>query len=192
MTTARETTYKYIRILINKGMLAEAEELLEQVLAESPEHLDALFSLGAILAHRGDTHRLKHASARSLPIPPMPRGSSTWPIYSATREKLPTPKRFTGRRLPWSQVSLKHSTTWVLCRNQGRLEEAAGYFRQALALDPDYLTAKVNLASSSDFCSASAMLQLCLKKLSRRIPNVPPHISTLAILCCPWGMLKQQ
>ncbi|ACM19013.1 TPR domain protein [Geotalea daltonii FRC-32] len=145
MTTA-ETTYKYIRILINKGMIAEAEELLEQVLAESPEHLDALLSLGVILAHRGDTTRAETCFRQIVAHTPHAQGFFHLANLLCNQGKTADAETLYRQALTLEPgFSQALNNLGSLCRNQGRLEEAAGYFRQALALDPDYLTAKVNL-----------------------------------------------
>jgi predicted O-linked N-acetylglucosamine transferase (SPINDLY family) len=132
------------------GQLAEAEALYRQVLAQAPEHADALHLLGVLACQKGDLAAaidlIRHAIARA-------------PAIAAYHSNLGEACRMAGR-LAEAETALKRAlelapdlapalnSLGIVYREQARLAEAISCYRRALALVPSYAEAWTNLAAA--------------------------------------------
>ena len=130
------------------GRLAEAAAAYGKILAIRPDIAEAHNDLGIVLAQQG---KLDLAAARfeqaSLLSRHFPRRTLIWATCSRTRESS------TKRPHGLSRIALKpnyadaHNNLGNVLLSQGKLDEAAARYEQALALRPDYAEAHNNLGN---------------------------------------------
>jgi len=129
------------------GRLAEAERIYRQVLAQQPDHADALHLLGVLA---GRTGRLDVA------VELIRRAIAIWPTGASYHCNLGNALRSTGQieqaRESYRQAILlapdfaeAHCNLGNVLKDMGRFDEAIAAFRQAIRLEPGLAGAHSNL-----------------------------------------------
>jgi tetratricopeptide (TPR) repeat protein len=141
-----ETNYGFW--LVNAGRTSEAVAHFEASLKLKPDNVPALLNLGRVAEQRG---RLGEAAARLRAAYAVDPSDVAVLVNLATVDvKLGHPDAAIplyeeALRLGTAQAHLAHNGLGVALMNQGRVSEAAGHFREALRLKPDYDFARANL-----------------------------------------------
>jgi predicted O-linked N-acetylglucosamine transferase (SPINDLY family) len=131
------------------GRLTEAEDLYHQVLAQVPDHADALYLLGLLALQAGQAERAVDLIGRSVALRP---------DDAAARSNLGVALDQAGR--PDEAIAAYHSAiaiepghAWAhanlgnVLNAQGRLDEAVAVYQRALQLDPGLAEVHSNLGS---------------------------------------------
>ena len=141
-----ETNYGFW--LVNAGRTPEAVGHFEKSLALRSENVPALLNLGRIAEQRGS---LGEAAARLREAYRVDPSDAAVLVNLATVEvKLGQPDAAVplyqqALRLGTAQAFIAHNGLGVALMKQGKVAEAAGHFREALRLKPDYEFARANL-----------------------------------------------
>lgn len=130
-----------------QGELAEAERCFRGVLAERPEHSDALQLLGLVALHGGRVTEAIELMQRSLAVLPEQAVvhynlGTAWEAANRPDEALAAYQRATSLDPQLAEAQLNLGVAWL---RQGHTAEAEAAFRQALAARPDYAEAHNNL-----------------------------------------------
>jgi tetratricopeptide (TPR) repeat protein len=141
-----ETNYGFF--LVNAGRTPEAVGHFETSLRLKPDNVPALLNLGRVAEQRGS---LGEAAARlraAYAIDPSDRAVL---VNLATvevklgRVEAAIPLYEEALRLGMGDAHIAHNGLGVALMSQGKTAEAAGHFREALRLRPDYEFARANL-----------------------------------------------
>jgi len=129
------------------GRLNEAEQLYRQILAQQPDHAEALHRLGAIAQQRGQPDRAVDLIRRAITAKPnypqaynklgnvlMDQGQVD-PAITAYRQAIALQSAY-----PEAQYNLGNCL-----RIKGHLDEAVAAYHQAITLKPDFAQAHNNL-----------------------------------------------
>jgi Flp pilus assembly protein TadD len=141
-----ETNYGFF--LVNAGRTPEAVGHFEKSLALRSDNVPALLNLGRIAEQRGS---LGEAAARLRAAYGIDPADVAVLVNLATIEvKLGHPHAAVplyeqALRLGTAQAFIAHNGLGVALMRQGKVAEAAGQFREALRLKPDYDFARANL-----------------------------------------------
>ncbi len=141
-----ETNYGFW--LVNAGRTSEAVGHFETSLRIRPDNVPALLNLGRIAEQRGS---LGEAAARLRAAYRLDPADVAVLVNLATVEvKLghldaAVPLYEEALRIGTAQAHIAHNGLGVALMKQGRVAEAAGHFREALRLKPDYDFARANL-----------------------------------------------
>jgi len=132
------------------GRLAEAERLYRQILAQQPNHADALHLLGALAAQAGRLDEATDLIRQAIAI------CSTNPFYHSNLGKTlrdigrldeaVTSYRQAIRLNP--DLAEVHYNLGNALKDKKQLDEAVASYRQAIRLKPDYAEAHSNLADA--------------------------------------------
>jgi protein O-GlcNAc transferase len=127
--------------------LNDAEKLYRQVLAEQPNHADALHNLGVLSQQKGDHDAAVDLIRRAIALKP-DFAEAYCNLGEALRRKGEVDEAIAACRraialnadLPEARVNLGNAL-----KEKGRADEAAGAYREAIALRPKYAAAYFNL-----------------------------------------------
>lgn len=130
-----------------QGNLAEAERCFRAVLAERPEHSDALQLLGLVVLHTGRATEAIELMQRSLAVLPEQAVvhynlGTAWEAAGKPDEALAAYQRATEIDPQLAEAQLNLGVAWL---QRGAASQAEAAFRQALAARPDYAEAHNNL-----------------------------------------------
>ncbi|MBK9062987.1 MAG: tetratricopeptide repeat protein [Acidobacteria bacterium] len=141
-----ETNYGFF--LVNAGRTSEGVAHFEASLKLKPDNVPALLNLGRAAEQRGSLGEAAARLREAYAIDPsdgavlvnlatvevkLGRAAEAIPLYEA------------ALRLGTADAHLAHNGLGVAFMRQGRVAEAAGQFREALRLRPDYDFARANL-----------------------------------------------
>ncbi|MBI3416642.1 MAG: tetratricopeptide repeat protein, partial [Verrucomicrobia bacterium] len=136
-----------------RGNLAEAERLARKALALSPESSSINNNLGEILRARGQLDEAEKRYRKALELDPDHLGAygNLGILHAIRGQPAEAEKMFRAllSRVSDSQLSVKLPALVNLakvCGDQGKLEEAEKFFRQALALSPNHPRVSMSLA----------------------------------------------
>ncbi len=141
-----ETNYGFW--LVNAGRTTEAVEHFETSLRIRPDNVPALLNLGRVAEQRGS---LGEAAGRLRAAYRVDPADVAVLVNLATVEvKLghadaAVPLYEEALRLGTAEAHIAHNGLGVALMKQGEVAEAAGHFREALRLKPDYDFARANL-----------------------------------------------
>lgn len=129
------------------GRFAEAEAICHQILAESPDHADALNLLGML---NGQTGRMEAAAdliSRAIAAnPEAPHYHSNLAIALRELGKLDEAIASLKRAIELNPgFAPAHNNLGITLRDQGRLDDAVAEYQFAIRLDPRYADACNNL-----------------------------------------------
>jgi tetratricopeptide (TPR) repeat protein len=129
------------------GRLSEAEGLYRQVLAENPDHADALQLLGVLSSQMGLHDRARELISRAIEINPRAGNyycnlGAAFAAEGRYEEAIPAYRR--GLSLNPADPAAYNNLGAAL-RQIGRLDDAVGVFKQAIALQPRSIDAQNNL-----------------------------------------------
>jgi hypothetical protein len=128
------------------GRFAEAELICRQVLAQVPEHVDALHLLGVLAGQSGHHDDAIGLIGRAIELHPSPEAYSNLGV--ALREKGRLDEAIDAHR---SALRLKpdYTDAWrnlgVALNASGQFDEATAAFRRALEIKPDFADVHFNL-----------------------------------------------
>ena len=128
------------------GQWSEAESLYRQIIAQEPDHADALNLLGVLLYQRGRNEEAVELIRRAIRINP-----KTAQYHNNLGLALVALKRLGEAEAAYRQAialypayaDAHYSLGWVL-QETGRLEEAAAAYRQTVAINPAHADAHNN------------------------------------------------
>jgi tetratricopeptide (TPR) repeat protein len=130
------------------GRPAEAEALYRAILAEQPEHPDALHMLG-LLAHQAGRHQEAEkliCQALAIHGPHPLYHANLGGVYLALGQINDAVAQCRKVIELAPQDAENHNRLGVALRRQGRLDEAATCFTESLRLDPNHVDARCNLS----------------------------------------------
>jgi predicted O-linked N-acetylglucosamine transferase (SPINDLY family) len=132
------------------GRLAEAERLCRQILAQNPNHADALNLLGVLLGQMGQWDAPPRLIRRAIAI-----NSTNASYYSNLGNALTDQGQLDEAIASYREaIRLKpdfaaaHNNLGNALNGVGQLDEAIAAYRQAIRLKPDYAEAHSNLVFS--------------------------------------------
>ena len=132
------------------GRLPQAEQFYRQILAEQPEHADALHYLGVIAHQAGRNDIAMDLIRRALSIRP-----DNAEAYSNLGNLLKEQGQFDAAVDAYRRaIVLKpdyaaaHNNLGAVLTNQGQLDQAITAYQQAIILNPGYVEAHSNLGNS--------------------------------------------
>ena len=133
-----------------QGRLAEAEALYAEILAERPDHFDALQMLGVLKLAKGQpAEALRLVSAAMALRKPSPQILlNHGMILHALERSEEALASFDAALKQKSKFAEAHNNRGAVLAALGRDEEALDCFKKALALKPDYADAHYNRGSS--------------------------------------------
>ena len=130
------------------GRLAEAERIYRQVLAQQPNHADALHMLGMLAGQTGQLDAAEDLIRRAIRLKP-----DYAEAYNNLGNALKGKRRLDEAIAAYRQaIALRpnfaeaHSNLGNSLRDKGQLDEAIAAYRQAIALNPNYADDHHNLA----------------------------------------------
>jgi tetratricopeptide (TPR) repeat protein len=129
------------------GKLREAEQLYRQILAQQPEHVEAIHYLGVIAHQVGRNDAAVELIRRAIALRP-DYAEAHYNLGNALRELKHFDEAVAASR---KAIALKpnyieaYNNLGNALRENGQLDEAVGAYRQALALRPSYAAAQYNL-----------------------------------------------
>jgi tetratricopeptide (TPR) repeat protein len=141
-----ETNYGFW--LVNAGRTSEAVGHFEKSLALRSDNVPALLNLGRVAEQRGS---LGEAAARLRTAYRIDPADVAVLVNLATvevkmgRADAAVPLYEEALRIGTAQAHIAHNGLGVALMKQGKFAEAAGHFREALRLKPDYDFARANL-----------------------------------------------
>jgi protein O-GlcNAc transferase len=143
-------TFAQALALHEQGRLAEAEPLYAAVLAERPNHFDALQMLGMIKLAKGEpTEALRLVSDAMRLRPPSPQILVNYGMIlhalKRSDEALASFDQAVKRRAKFAEG---HNNRGGLLCDLGRYEEAIVSLQRAIELKPDYAEAHYNLGNA--------------------------------------------
>jgi tetratricopeptide (TPR) repeat protein len=129
------------------GRLGEAEQIYRQILAQQPEHADAMHNLGMISFQMGRNDVAVELLRRAIVLNP-----SYAPAHNNLGNVLKGQGQFDEAIAAYRQaIALNpnlpevHSNLGNALKNKGQLDEAIAAYRQAIALNPNLSEAHNNL-----------------------------------------------
>ena len=176
------------------GRLAEAAAAYRQVLALRPDIAEAHNNLGIVLLAQD---KLDEAAAR------FEQALALRPDYAEAHNNLGNVLREPGQARPGrGTVSSKRSlsgrttprrtTTWATCCcSQGKLDEAAARYEQAIALRPDYAEAHNNLGNVLRSRASSTRPRHGIEQALALRPDYAEAHNNLGIILWQQGKLDQ-
>ncbi len=179
-----------------RGNLVEAERLLRRALEREPNSSGINNNLGEMLRQRGRPDEAEPFYKKALELDPdntAPYGNLGI-LYAMRKQFAEAERTFRAllerssgtRRLP-ALVNLAN-----VCGEQGKLDEAEGYFRQALQLAPNHPQVSNSLASflADHLLKLDEALALATRAVAAS-PNDPNFIDTLGWVQAQRGELEQ-
>lgn len=138
----------YGRLLYDRGRVAEAVEHFEAALRVKPDNVLALLNLARVADESGDLPAAAERLEQALAIEP--RNAVVLLNLGTTYlrlDRLGEAVQFLEEALrhPSPDDYLAHNSLGVALMRQGRVPEAIGHFRAAVALRPDFWKARANL-----------------------------------------------
>ncbi|WP_201099205.1 tetratricopeptide repeat protein [Thiocystis minor] len=171
---ATEAALKQGIRLFQAGRHDEAERAIRGILITSPDHPDALQTLGMIAAHKGHTDQAERLLRKCIALAPKHAAAhinlgnvligannvaEAAVVYQRAVELAP--------RLPAAHYNLGRCL-----RALGRLDDAMSAYRRALKLDPDFFEACVNLGSALCEQESYQEAETLYRKLLARRPDL--------------------
>jgi protein O-GlcNAc transferase len=130
--------------------LAEAEQIYHQVLAEQPDHPEALYRLGVLAQQRGQLQLAEQFLNNAVQV--QPDSVKAW--FSLGNLHL-TQEEFPQAVIAYRQALALQPDSLPICNNlgyalqqQGLFDEAIKHYQKALDLKPDFIEAEANLGSA--------------------------------------------
>ena len=129
------------------GRLADAEKLYRQVLAQQPNHADALHRLGGVLAALNRNDEAADSIRRALTLRPnWPEASSNLGNVLRNLGRLDEAVAACRQALALKpDYAIAHNNLANALKDQGHRDEAITAYRRAVALNPNYAKALGNL-----------------------------------------------
>jgi tetratricopeptide (TPR) repeat protein/glycosyltransferase involved in cell wall biosynthesis len=132
------------------NQLAEAEHIYHQVLAEQPDHPEALYGLGILAQQNGQLQLAEQFLNTAVEV--QPDSVKAWFCLGnvrLTQEQFPQAVIAYRQALALKPDSLPiYNNLGYALQKQGLLDEAISYYRKALELKPDFIEADVNLGNA--------------------------------------------
>ena len=131
------------------GRLDEAAAAYRQMIALRPDIAEAYNNLGNILAQQGKLDLAAARFGQAIALGPiLPRPTTTWATCSGARASSTRPRHASSKRsLFGPTIAEAHNNLGNVLLQQGKLDQAAARFEQAIALRPDYAEAHNNLGN---------------------------------------------
>jgi len=183
-------------IAAERGDLAEAERLLRRAVELAPDSPGINNNMGEILRRRGRLDEAEPFYKKALGLDPenVAAYGNLGIIHAMRRQFDEAEKMFRALlqhssgndRLP-ALVNLA-----TICGEQGKLDEAEGFFRQALTLSPDH--PRVGNSLASFLADHQLKLDEALALATRAVraePNSPEYLDTLGWVQCQRGELAE-
>ena len=129
------------------GRLAEAEPIYRQVLAQVPDHPDALHLLGALACQAGHLAPAIDLIGRAIAINPgvAEYHGTLGEAYRRVGQRGAAIARFRHALELKPDLALAHGNLASALQAEGRLEEAIAAFRRSIAIDPNDAIVQSNL-----------------------------------------------
>jgi tetratricopeptide (TPR) repeat protein len=132
------------------GRLYDAEQMYRNVLAQMPEHPDALHLLGLIARRAGQLDAAQDLIRRAIAIDPaMPAYHSNLGLVLMDQTHINEAAAAFWQAIQLApEFSQAHNNLGVALRDQDRVEESVAKFQRAIQLQPNFAEAYSNLSTS--------------------------------------------
>jgi len=132
------------------GRLAEAEALYRQVLAEQPDHADALHLLGVLAGQKGQPDAAEDLLRRAIRIKPdLAEAHNNLGFVLAGKGQLDEAIAFYRRAIEITpDLAEAHNNLGFALNVKGQFDEAIAAGRQAVRLNPKFAEAYINLGNA--------------------------------------------
>ncbi len=162
------------------GRLAEAEEIYRQVLAQQPDHPDAIYGLGMIALQVGHHDMAVDLIRRAISLKP-DHAEAHFNLGNLLNDRGQHDEAIAAYR---QAIALRpnyaeaHGNLGNVLRAKGRLDEAIAAFRQAIAFKPNFAEAHSNLGISLREKGQQAEAVACCRQAISLRPNyLEAHIT---------------
>jgi len=162
------------------GRLREASGLYQEILEAAPDHVDALYLLGAIAQQTGQSAQAVELIRRALAV--VPDQARCHKILGLAQIALGMPDEAEAsfqRATALDDSPDGYNSLGVLWTEQERLDEAIAAFQQALTRDPAYAAAHYNLGNAH---RAKGEIGTAAECFRRAVDNDPEYGRALAAL----------
>ncbi len=162
------------RLAYQQGQLQQAEQLFQQVIAQAPQHDEALHLLGLLYSQTGRQTQAIDFIQRSIGVgkhrPEFYNNlGEVWRLMGNLTEAIKNYKQAIEINLFFPDA---HYNLANIFKQQGKLNEAVKHYEWALGLNPDYVGAHYNLGNSQ---LALAKLDEAAASYQRVIELKPDH-----------------
>src|SRR5262249_3926159 len=132
-------------ILARQGRLEEAAASIHEALRLRPGYAEAHNNLGLVLAAQGKPNEAAFCFQKALEL--RPEYADARNNLANLFQKPEPPANVESADLQTQEEARAHNLQGIAAAQEGRLEEAASSFQQALRLRPDYAQAHNNLGN---------------------------------------------
>ncbi|MBU0673842.1 MAG: sulfotransferase [Proteobacteria bacterium] len=172
---------------------SEAENIYRQILAQRPDHADALYLLGLLSSQIGRRNTAINLISKAIHLAPEN------PDYYVTLGQIYEDMAQLETALTYYSKSnqLRPDNPFILnnlaamCRDTGRYDQADNYFRDALRLAPNEPVIHINLTALYRLQGKIPEALRACEKAIRLQPDNIYGLSQLAALCLVQGRLKE-
>jgi tetratricopeptide (TPR) repeat protein len=175
------------------GQLAQAEQLYHAVLAQEPNHAEALHFLGAIALQVGDLDKAIAFFQKAIASNKTHAGywNNLGVAYITTgkfREAVAAYDEALRLRPDYSEA---YNNQGIACQQLGQLERAAGNYQQAILHRPTNVEAYNNLAHALKNLGRHAEAAAACEQALRYRPDNPVAANTLGMILQEQGELER-
>ncbi len=162
------------------GRLGEASGLYQKILQSTPDHIDALYLLGAIAHQTGQSAQAVALMRRALAVAPdQARCYKILGLGLMTLGMEDEAEASFQRLIALDDSPDSYNNLGVLRTRQERFDDAIAAFQQALGRDPAYATAHYNLGTTY---RAKGEIGTAAECFRRAVDTAPEHAQALAAL----------